>query len=112
MACSRSGFATRTTGLESYGYDGPVLLAADAEVPRDARSLAVSVDALVCAHLCLPAHFELAAALDAGAPSADDRARFAAAALAVDPPARARTRPEARSRGSPRSRSAGSAGWC
>jgi len=80
-------FHDASTGLESFGYDRPVLLATDAEVPRGARALAASVDALVCAHLCLPAHFELAAALDA--PDPDDRALLAAAELAAAPPARA-----------------------
>jgi cytochrome c biogenesis protein CcdA len=46
--------STTITGLTSFGYDRPVLLAADAEVPRDARALAATVDALVCAHLCHP----------------------------------------------------------
>src|SRR5262245_28227388 len=45
-------FHDDTTGIDSFGYDRPVLLGADAELPRDARTLTVSVDALVCAHLC------------------------------------------------------------
>jgi thiol:disulfide interchange protein len=77
-------FLDVTTGVESFGYDGPVLLATRAEVPRDARALAVTVDAIVCAHSCIPGHFELAAPLDASAPRSD-RAAFDAAALALAP---------------------------
>ena len=72
-------FHDETTGLTSFGYDRAVLIAADAEVPRDARALAATVDALVCAHLCIPGHFELAVALDA-APSRDDHESLAAPA--------------------------------
>src|SRR5262245_20889011 len=88
-------FHDATSGIESFGYDGPVLLATDAEVPRDARVLAASVDALVCANLCLPAHFELAAALDSDAPTAGDRARLANA-VAIAPPATDAAAPPAR----------------
>jgi thiol:disulfide interchange protein len=71
-------FHDTTTGLTSFGYDRAVLFAADAEVPRDARAVGATVDALVCAHLCIPARFELAAPLDA-APARDDRESLAAA---------------------------------
>ncbi len=80
-------FFDASSGIESFGYDGPVLLATDAELPPGAPALAVSVDALVCAHLCLPAHFELATPLDASAPNAADRARLAGASREqADPP--------------------------
>ena len=71
-------FHDTITGLTSFGYDGPVLLAADAEVSGDARVLAATVDALVCANLCLPAHFELAAPLEA-TPVAGDPERLGGA---------------------------------
>ena len=87
-------FHDPTTGLTSFGYDRSVLIAADAEVPRDARTLAASVDVLVCAHLCIPAHFDLAVSLDAAAPHGDDRARFAAPAFELADPPRARAAPE------------------
>jgi thiol:disulfide interchange protein len=80
-------FHDAITGLTSFGYDRPVLIAADAEVPSGARALGASVDALVCAHLCIPGHFELAVALDAAATHGDDRERFAAAALELARPA-------------------------
>jgi thiol:disulfide interchange protein len=62
-------FRDEPTGIVSYGYDHPVLLATTAELPSGAQMLAASVEALVCKHVCLPARFELAAPLDASAGS-------------------------------------------
>jgi len=72
--------------LMSFGYERPVLLATTARVPRGARELAVHVDALVCANLCLPGTFDLAIGLDPTAPDSEDRARFAATSLEVPRP--------------------------
>jgi thiol:disulfide interchange protein len=76
-------FRDEPTGIVSYGYDAPVLLATTAQIPDGAATLAASVDALVCKHICLPAHFELAAPLDRSADaSMDIPAPAAAAAIA------------------------------
>jgi thiol:disulfide interchange protein DsbD len=88
-------FFDASSGIESFGYDRPVLLATSAEVPAGARELAVSVDALVCENMCLPAHFDLAAPLDPAAPAAGDRERFDAAARELAPAANAPSAPPA-----------------
>ncbi len=70
--------------LRSYGYDHSVVLATTAEVPAGAHTLNVDVDALVCAHLCIPGRFALAAPLDpASPPDPEDRSRLDAAARVV-----------------------------
>jgi len=89
--------------LRSYGYDAPVLLAARARLaprirPDDAAPgggehaetpvLGVEVDALVCAHQCIPGSFSLRAPLvtrDARDPAV--RARFDAEATRLPRPA-------------------------
>ena len=59
--------------LLSYGYERSVLLQIDAQLPADTRTIVADVDALVCAHVCLPASFALSAPLAEAAPAVSAR---------------------------------------
>jgi thiol:disulfide interchange protein DsbD len=75
-------FVEPEVDLISYGYERPVLLATTARAAPGATTVAARVDALVCAHLCLPGHFEVEAPLDP-TPDPDVRRRFDEEAMEV-----------------------------
>ncbi len=84
---------TSSTGMQSYGYESRVLLAADAVFATDAEpdtSVAVDADVLVCASECVPATFRLERALADPLPNLSrsaEEALFAEfAARLPDPP--------------------------
>ncbi|MDJ0866602.1 MAG: protein-disulfide reductase DsbD family protein, partial [Myxococcota bacterium] len=91
--------------LTTYGYDEPVLLAAELGFDAPAagpRRLRARADVLVCETQCIPATLELERAL--APPTPDEapalRARFAAAAAALpEPPGRLGVDLEARAAG-------------
>ena len=87
---SPEAFYDPEVDLVSYGYGDPVLLATTARIREDAERLEVSVDALVCAHQCIPGTFRLGVPLERSGPMPGASKRFADAAGRVPRPARDR----------------------
>ncbi len=75
-------FVEEDIDLISYGYERPVLLATLARTEAGARTIHARVDALVCAHICLPGSFEVEAPFDP-APDPAVRQRFDEEAMEV-----------------------------
>ncbi|MEM7408710.1 MAG: thioredoxin family protein [Myxococcota bacterium] len=80
-------FYDREIDLLSYGYARPVLLVSEARFPDDATAVVADVEALVCAHVCLPARFALRAPLSPA--PAEVVARFDAESARVPLPSEA-----------------------
>ncbi|MEI6558482.1 MAG: protein-disulfide reductase DsbD domain-containing protein [Rhodospirillaceae bacterium] len=70
-------------GLETFGYEGTLVLPLTARLTRPGAPLALkaAVDLLVCHDICVPAHFDLALALPAGPATADAEAGLIAGAV-------------------------------